>query len=116
MVLDVILGIIVAASFSVGLLLYKLSKEEIDPLLSKISFKHLPLLAIVVAGLLGLVLAFSLQTQFSEHISIGVFASGIVLGSLALPHKDSHKMFKHAAETTIAFLVFFLGFLAFLRL
>ena len=113
---DITLGIVAAASFSVGLLLYKLSKEEIDPILSKISFRHLPALAIIVAVILGIALAAGLQTEFKESFALGVFAIGVVLGSLALPHSDRHRVFKHAVETTIAFMVAFFGALAYLQL
>jgi hypothetical protein len=117
---EIILGIFTSLSFIFGFILYKAAREEIDSFASRFNNKKLavllPKIALPIAGLFGLVLAISTKLASEKTLSILVFASGIVFGSLALRAKERKTLMKHMIEVVAFFLIFYFFVLAFINL
>ncbi len=115
-----LLGIFVSLSFLLGFVLYKAAQEEIDNFASKFKSKTLvfmlPKIALPIAGIFGMILAIS--TKFASEISaaIGIFAAGLVFGSIALRAKEKKILMKHMIEVVVFFLAFYFFVLIFLNI
>ena len=110
MLTDVLVTLIIAASFALGQMLYFWAQEEVDwlknrfksPALSKA--KHF---ALVTIGLLGLVQGLATNTNYFEIASLLLLITALCFGSLVIAEKDKKLAFKYTAETVVTYLVFF---------
>lgn len=110
MLTDILIAVIVSASFAFGQLLYLWTQEEIDWLKNRFKSEKLSKaehFALVPVGLLGIVQGVATKSQYFEIISLSLLIIGLLFGSLVIAEKDKKLAFKHTAETTITFLVFF---------
>ncbi len=111
MLIDILVAVIVAASFGVGSLLYYLAKEEVDSFKQKFPrygiFK-VKNLVFVPAGIFGVIQALAAKTPYLETISLLLFAAGLIFGSFAIADKSIKRTLKYSAGTAVTFLIFFI--------
>jgi len=105
---DILIALIVAASFAIGQALYFGAKEEINWWNKRFqvqnpSKKFVPFLA----GILGAIQAFASGTQNFEIISLISMIAAIAFGSFAISDSNKNAAIKYTAEAIIAFLVLF---------
>jgi hypothetical protein len=104
--LDFIVGLMVSLSFLAGSFIYRLSKEEVDGFVEKkarfLRYKTLP---IAIAAILAVILSFSTNTAFLEVAAIGVFASGLIMGSFS---KSPYRLISVLAFLGVYFPISFL--------
>ena len=105
---DILIALIVAASFAIGQALYFGTKEEIEWVKKRYQFKS-PSKKFVpfLAGILGAIQAFASGTQNFEIISLISMIAGIAFGSFAISDSNKTMAIKYTAETILVFLILF---------
>jgi len=107
---DILIAIIVAASFALGELLYLWTREEVDPLKKRFQSEFLSKaknIALAPVGILGLVQAAATKTSHLEIVSLLMLITALLFGTFVISEKDKKLATKYVAETVITFLAFF---------
>ncbi|MEM2873862.1 MAG: hypothetical protein QW063_00180 [Candidatus Nanoarchaeia archaeon] len=104
---QIAISIIIMAGLSGGTLLYFYTYEEIDSIRAKLKLKLPKWLVIMVVGVLGAIHAVTIETQYTESLSLILFAFVILLGLFGIAEKDKKATLKRIITAIIIFLVTF---------
>src|SRR3990172_4481531 len=102
MALEILAGLIVAASFPAGVGLFKMAREEIEPFAKKIKLGFV--FAMLIAAVLGIV---SSVIGGTSVLALS-FAVGLATGSFLLPAENQKRQIRNAAITAIVYLATYL--------
>jgi hypothetical protein len=110
-VINLLIALVIAASFGIGSFLYYLTKEEIDSFKAKFAnYKWLSKaknIALAPIGILGIVEALATTTKQFESISLILLAIALIFGSFVIAEKSKKLTLKYILETALTFLIFF---------
>ena len=110
MLSEILVGIVVSLAYLVGAFLYFVTKEEFEKCASKLLvFRKLKYFSIIY----GVVLALSFRFNYSEIISLILFAWIVVQSSLAVVNVKKKLALKNAVmQGVVLFIVFLVSFLS----